>query len=109
VSKTALITGATGQDGSYLAEFLLEVGYEVHDVKRGVSLFNTERVDDIGQGPYTLDGQQDHLRSTLSLATRGRVHLVNLMKRVLAYVLAQRHSRDDEGAVRDCKNPGSSR
>lgn len=45
--KTALITGVTGQDGSYLAEFLLEKGYEVHGIKRRSSSFNTERIDHI--------------------------------------------------------------
>jgi len=45
--KRALITGVTGQDGSYLAEFLLEKGYEVHGIKRRASLFNTERIDHI--------------------------------------------------------------
>ncbi len=49
--KTALITGITGQDGSYLAEFLLEKGYEVHGIKRRASSFNTERVDHIYQDP----------------------------------------------------------
>ncbi len=47
--KKALITGVTGQDGSYLAEFLLDKGYEVHGIKRRSSLFNTERVDHIYQ------------------------------------------------------------
>ncbi|WXP29692.1 GDP-mannose 4,6-dehydratase [Escherichia coli] len=47
--KVALITGVTGQDGSYLAEFLLEKGYEVHGIKRRASCFNTERVDHIYQ------------------------------------------------------------
>lgn len=47
--KKALITGVTGQDGSYLAEFLLDKGYEVHGIKRRASLFNTERVDHIYQ------------------------------------------------------------
>ena len=50
--KTALITGITGQDGSYLAEFLLEKGYEVHGIKRRASLFNTQRVDHIYQDPH---------------------------------------------------------
>ncbi|MBY6069094.1 GDP-mannose 4,6-dehydratase [Leisingera aquaemixtae] len=50
--KKALITGITGQDGSYLAEFLLEKGYEVHGIKRRASLFNTERVDHIYQDPH---------------------------------------------------------
>ena len=50
--KKALITGVTGQDGSYLAEFLLEKGYEVHGIKRRSSSFNTERVDHIYQDPH---------------------------------------------------------
>ncbi len=50
--KRALITGITGQDGSYLAEFLLEKGYEVHGIKRRASLFNTERVDHIYEDPH---------------------------------------------------------
>lgn len=50
--KTALITGITGQDGSYLAEFLLEKGYEVHGVKRRSSSFNTERIDHLYQDPH---------------------------------------------------------
>lgn len=50
--KRALITGTTGQDGSYLAEFLLEKGYEVHGLKRRASSFNTQRVDHIYQDPH---------------------------------------------------------
>jgi len=50
--KKALITGITGQDGSYLAEFLLEKGYEVHGIKRRASSFNTERVDHIYEDPH---------------------------------------------------------
>jgi GDPmannose 4,6-dehydratase len=50
--KTALITGITGQDGSYLAEFLLEKGYEVHGIKRRASSFNTQRIDHIFQDPH---------------------------------------------------------
>ena len=50
--KRALITGVTGQDGSYLAELLLEKGYEVHGIKRRSSLFNTQRVDHIYQSPH---------------------------------------------------------
>jgi GDPmannose 4,6-dehydratase len=53
--KVALITGITGQDGSYLAEFLLEKGYEVHGIKRRASLFNTERVDHIYQDVHEAD------------------------------------------------------
>ena len=50
--KVALITGVTGQDGSYLAEFLLEKGYTVHGIKRRASSFNTQRVDHIYQDPH---------------------------------------------------------
>jgi GDPmannose 4,6-dehydratase len=50
--KVALITGVTGQDGSYLAEFLLEKGYEVHGIKRRASWFNTQRIDHIYQDPH---------------------------------------------------------
>ena len=46
-SKVAVITGVTGQDGAYLAEFLLEKGYEVHGIKRRSSSFNTKRIDHI--------------------------------------------------------------
>ena len=53
--KKALITGVTGQDGSYLAEFLLSKGYEVHGIKRRASLFNTERVDHIYEDPHNED------------------------------------------------------
>ncbi len=52
MAKKALITGVTGQDGSYLAEFLLEKGYEVHGIKRRASSFNTQRVDHIFQDPH---------------------------------------------------------
>ncbi len=58
--KKALITGVTGQDGSYLAELLLEKGYEVHGIKRRASSFNTQRIDHIYQDPHT-----DHARFKL--------------------------------------------
>ena len=58
--KKALITGITGQDGSYLAELLLEKGYKVHGIKRRSSSFNTQRVDHIYQDPQT-----DHVRFNL--------------------------------------------
>ena len=51
--KKALITGITGQDGSYLAEFLLKKGYEVHGIKRRSSLFNTDRIDHLYQDPHS--------------------------------------------------------
>ncbi|QQM32442.1 GDP-mannose 4,6-dehydratase [Martelella lutilitoris] len=58
--KKALITGITGQDGSYLTEFLLEKGYEVHGIKRRASLFNTQRVDHLYEDPHF-----DHARMRL--------------------------------------------
>jgi len=60
VSKVALITGITGQDGSYLAELLLQKGYEVHGIKRRASSFNTQRVDHIYQDPHV-----EHKKFTL--------------------------------------------
>ena len=58
--KTALITGITGQDGSYLAELLLEKGYRVHGIKRRSSLINTDRVDHLYQDPH-----EKHVRFTM--------------------------------------------
>jgi GDP-mannose 4,6-dehydratase len=60
MTKRALITGITGQDGSYLAELLLEKGYEVHGIKRRASSFNTQRVDHIYQDPHQ-SGARFHL------------------------------------------------
>jgi len=57
--KRALITGITGQDGSYLAEFLLKENYEVHGIKRRASLFNTQRIDHIYEDPHA---PNPHLR-----------------------------------------------
>jgi GDPmannose 4,6-dehydratase len=55
MSKRALITGITGQDGAYLAEFLIDKGYEVHGIKRRSSSFNTERIDHLYQDPHEQD------------------------------------------------------
>lgn len=55
MSKKALVTGITGQDGAYLAEFLLAKGYEVHGIKRRTSLFNTDRIDHLYQDPHEPD------------------------------------------------------
>jgi GDPmannose 4,6-dehydratase len=60
MNKTALITGVTGQDGAYLAELLLQKGYNVHGIKRRASSFNTDRVDHLYQDPHV-----DHQRFTL--------------------------------------------
>src|SRR3979409_1938607 len=53
MSKKALITGITGQDGAYLAEFLLAKGYEVHGIKRRASSFNTDRIDHLYEDPHS--------------------------------------------------------
>lgn len=58
--KKALITGITGQDGAYLAEFLLDKGYEVHGIKRRASLFNTDRIDHLYEDPHAA-GRKFHL------------------------------------------------
>ena len=57
MTKKALITGVTGQDGSYLAEFLLEKGYEVHGIKRRASLFNTQRIDHMYEDQHTANAR----------------------------------------------------
>jgi len=76
VSKTALITGITGQDGSYLAELLLSKGYEVHGVVRRASSFNTERIDHIYQDPHDEDVHLRLHHGDLS----NSVGLVNLLR-----------------------------
>ena len=55
MDKVALITGITGQDGAYLAEFLLKKGYIVHGIKRRTSLFNTDRIDHLYKDPHVTD------------------------------------------------------
>ena len=55
MGKVALITGITGQDGAYLAEFLLNKGYMVHGIKRRASSFNTDRIDHLYVDPHTED------------------------------------------------------
>ncbi|MGI9258396.1 MAG: GDP-mannose 4,6-dehydratase, partial [Gammaproteobacteria bacterium] len=57
MTKRALITGITGQDGAYLAEFLIEKGYEVHGIKRRASSFNTDRIDHLYQDLHEADVQ----------------------------------------------------
>jgi GDPmannose 4,6-dehydratase len=55
MTKVALISGITGQDGAYLAQLLLSKGYEVHGIKRRASLFNTDRIDNLYQDPHEKD------------------------------------------------------
>ena len=61
IMKKALITGITGQDGSYLAELLLYLGYEVHGIIRRASTFNTKRIDHIYRDPHSKVGEQLYL------------------------------------------------
>ena len=76
--KKALITGITGQDGSYLAEFLLNKGYEVHGIKRRSSSFNTERIDHLYQDPHELHQKLILHYGDLSDA----ISLVNIIQKV---------------------------
>ncbi len=76
--KTALITGITGQDGSYLAELLLDKGYEVHGIKRRASSFNTDRIDHLYQDPHE-QGVKMHLHyGDMTDATS----LINIVQKV---------------------------
>ena len=69
MSKIALITGVTGQDGAYLAEFLLGKGYEVHGIKRRASSFNTARVDHLYRDPHE-EAARGGLESAASIGGR---------------------------------------
>ena len=72
MAKVALITGITGQDGSYLAEFLLEKGYEVHGITRRASISNTARIDHL-MGKITLhDGDLSDSSSLIRIIIRMR-------------------------------------
>jgi GDPmannose 4,6-dehydratase len=93
VSKTALITGITGQDGSYLAELLLSKGYEVHGIIRRSSSFNTERIDGIYQDPHE-SGRRLTLHFGDLADGTGLVALLNKIKPDEVYHLgAQSHVR----------------
>jgi GDPmannose 4,6-dehydratase len=76
--KKALITGITGQDGAYLAEFLLQKGYEVHGIKRRSSLFNTNRIDHLYKDPHDPDRQMILYYGDLTDAT----NLIRVLKEV---------------------------
>ena len=78
VRKRALITGITGQDGSYLAEFLIEKGYEVHGIRRRTSMFNTDRIDHLYE-----DIHEDDVRVLLHYVDRtGSSNLVRTLQQV---------------------------
>jgi GDPmannose 4,6-dehydratase len=89
--KTALITGITGQDGAYLAEFLLHKGYEVHGIKRRSSLFNTDRIDHLYQDPH-VDGRKFVLHYGDLSDSTSLVHIVQKVQPDEVYNLgAQSH------------------
>jgi GDPmannose 4,6-dehydratase len=90
-NKVALITGITGQDGAYLAEFLLDKGYEVHGIKRRSSSFNTDRIDHLYQDPHESDRKLVLHYGDLS-DSLGIVRIVQLIKPDEIYNLgAQSH------------------
>lgn len=89
--KKAFITGITGQDGSYLAEFLLHKGYEVHGLIRRASTFNTHRIDHLFQDPHEI-GARLHLHyGDLSDASRLTTLLANIRPHEIYHLAAQSH------------------
>ena len=68
MTKRALITGVTGQDGAYLAEFLLDKGYEVHGVIRRLSSFNTQRIDHLYSDPHQPGAAPRNIRIARKIA-----------------------------------------
>jgi GDPmannose 4,6-dehydratase len=87
MSKKALITGVTGQDGAYLAEFLLEKGYEVHGIKRRTSLFNTDRIDKLYQDPHE-KGRRFVLHHGDMTDSSSLVHIIQKLQPAEIYNLA---------------------
>jgi GDPmannose 4,6-dehydratase len=93
VSKRALITGITGQDGSYLAELLLDKGYEVHGVIRRSSTFNTSRIDHLYQDPHQADARLFLHYGDLTDASRLVTLLEKVDPREVYHLGAQTHVR----------------
>jgi GDPmannose 4,6-dehydratase len=87
LKKVALITGITGQDGAYLAETLLEKGYEVHGVKRRTSLFNTDRIDHLYQDPH-MGGRRLILHYGDLTDSCSLIHIMQKVRPVEVYNLA---------------------
>src|SRR5438552_134525 len=91
MAKTALITGITGQDGSYLAEFLLNKGYTVYGLMRRASSFNTGRIDHLYQDPHELNPKLRLVYGDLNDASSLN-HIIKTLKPVEIYNLgAQSH------------------
>ena len=87
MKKIALITGITGQDGAYLAEFLLNKGYEVHGIKRRSSLFNTDRIDHLYQDPHA-DNQNFILHYGDMTDTSSLIRIIQQIEPIEIYNLA---------------------
>ena len=87
INKKALITGITGQDGAYLAEFLLAKGYEVHGLKRRASSFNTDRIDHLYEDPHELNVRMILLYGDLTDSTN-LIRLIQDIKPEEIYNLA---------------------
>jgi GDPmannose 4,6-dehydratase len=93
LSKRALITGITGQDGSYLAELLLSKGYEVHGIIRRASTFNTDRIDHIYQDPHGTDRRLHLHHGDLSTAEQLTDLIYNMRPQEIYHLGAQSHVR----------------
>ncbi|HWQ84710.1 MAG TPA: GDP-mannose 4,6-dehydratase [Anaerolineales bacterium] len=92
--KKALITGITGQDGSYLAELLLSQGYEVHGIIRRASTFNTQRIDHIYHDPHTQNGVNLHLHYGDVAASGNLIEIIyNVRPDEVYHLAAQSHVR----------------
>ena len=87
MSKVALITGITGQDGAYLAELLLHKGYTVHGIKRRTSLINTDRIDHLYQDPH-VDGRRFMLHYGDTTDSSSLIHVMQQVKPDEVYNLA---------------------
>ena len=97
----ALITGITGQDGSYLAEFLLEKGYEVHGLIRRASTFNTERIEHIYQDPHDPGSQLFLHYGDLSDSGQLINIIYNIQPDEIYHLAAQSHVRVSFDIKRD--------
>ena len=91
--KKALITGITGQDGSYLAEFLLHKGYEVHGIIRRASTFNTQRIDHLFEDPHTKGKKLILHYGDMSDASRLTTLLATIQPDEIYHLAAQSHVR----------------
>ena len=85
-TKTALITGITGQDGAYLAEFLLKKGYQVHGIKRRSSSFNTDRIDHLYTDQRDVAANAPHLTLHYGDLTDS-MSLVRIIQQIQLYLL----------------------